>query len=237
MNELGRYNFIELNTVNELIPENTIIDKERIELKVQKIVKRAIDICGSLIGVMILIPLTFIIYIANLFNKDNAPIFYFQERIGKDGKKFKICKFRTMYIDADTKLNKILDQDENLRKEWDEHRKLKNDPRVTKIGKILRKTSIDEFPNFINVLIGSMSLVGPRAVVPDELEKFGEYKNKVLSVKPGVTGYWAANGRSNTTYEERVKMEVKYVEDFSIWLDIKLIIKTIFKVIIKEGAR
>lgn len=237
MNELGRYNFIELNTVNELIPENTIIDKERIELKVQKIVKRAIDICGSLIGVMILIPLTFIIYIANLFNKDNGPIFYFQERIGKDGKKFKICKFRTMYIDADTKLNKILDQDENLRKEWDEHRKLKNDPRVTKIGKILRKTSIDEFPNFINVLIGSMSLVGPRAVVPDELEKFGEYKNKVLSVKPGVTGYWAANGRSNTTYEERVKMEVKYVEDFSIWLDIKLIIKTIFKVIIKEGAR
>lgn len=237
MNELGRYNFIELNTVNELIPENAIIDKERIELKIQKIVKRAIDICGGLIGIIILIPMTFIIYIANLLNKDNGPIFYFQERIGKDGKKFKICKFRTMYVDAEIKLNKILEEDEKLRKEWDEHRKLKNDPRVTKIGKVLRKTSIDEFPNFINVLIGTMSLVGPRAVVPDELEKFGEYKNKVLTVKPGVTGYWAANGRSNTTYEERVKMEVKYVEDFSIWLDIKLIIKTIFKVIIKEGAR
>ena len=116
------------------------------------------------------------------------------------------------------------------------NRKLKNDPRITKIGKILRKTSIDEFPQFINVLKGEMSLVGPRAVIDGEIEKFGIYKKDILSVKPGITGYWAANGRSSTSYDERVFLEYKYVENFSIFMDVKILIKTVVSVLKKEGA-
>ena len=127
-------------------------------------------------------------------------------------------------------------KDEEAKIEWEENRKLRNDPRITKIGKILRKTSLDEFPQFINVLKNEMSLVGPRAVVEDELEKFGLFKNKVLSVKPGITGNWAANGRSNISYDERVKMEYTYVEEFSLFLDIKIIFKTFISVLKKEGA-
>lgn len=198
--------------------------------------KRIIDICGAIVGIMILIPLTIIVALVNFTNHENGPIFYTQERIGKNGKKFKIYKFRTMIVNAQEVLNKILEENEDLKKEWEANRKLKDDPRITKVGKILRKTSLDEFPQFINVLIGNMSLVGPRAVVEDELPKFGFAKNKILSVKPGITGYWAANGRSDTSYEERVKMESTYVDKFSILLDIKLLFKTVISVLKKEGA-
>lgn len=205
-------------------------------LKFEKIVKRAVDIIGGVCGTLLLVPLAIIIWIANKISRDNGPIFYKQERIGKNGKKFKMYKFRTMCIDSDIKLRELLEKDEKAREEWEENRKLKNDPRVTKIGKILRKTSLDEFPQFINVLKNDMSLVGPRAVVDGEIEKFGFYKNKVLSVKPGITGYWAANGRSSTTYNERVRMEATYVDRFSLILDIKIILKTFVAVLKKEGA-
>ena len=145
-------------------------------------------------------------------------------------------KFRSMVVDADAKLEELLANDEEARKEWEENRKLKNDPRITKIGRILRKTSLDEFPQFINVLKGEMSLVGPRAVIDGEIELFGENKTLVLSVKPGVTGYWAANGRSDTSYNERVEMESFYAKNLSIPLDIKILFKTVESVIKKEGA-
>ena len=145
-------------------------------------------------------------------------------------------KFRTMVVDADKKLAELLKKDEEMRKEWQENRKLKHDPRITKIGEFLRKTSIDEFPQFLNVLKGDMSLVGPRAVVKGEIEKFGIYKKDILSVKPGITGYWAANGRSNTTYEDRVLMEYKYIDKCSILMDIKILLKTVVSVVKKEGA-
>ena len=199
-------------------------------------IKRVVDIIGGLVGTIILIPLTVIIGVINFVNKDNGPIFYSHTRIGKNGKYFKMYKFRTMVVDADEKLKELLENNEDIRKEWYENRKLKNDPRITKIGKFLRKTSLDEWPQFVSVLTGKMSLVGPRAVVNDEIEKFGIYKKDVLSVKPGITGYWAANGRSDTTYEERVHMEYKYVENFSIWMDIKILFKTVISVIKKEGA-
>lgn len=199
-------------------------------------IKRIVDIIGAMVGILFLIPLTIVVAMINFCSNENGPIFYSQERIGKNGKKFKMYKFRTMIVDADKKLKQLLEENEDLRLEWEENRKLKQDPRITKMGNILRKTSLDEFPQFINVLIGNMSLVGPRAVVDDEIEKFGDAKAKVLSVKPGITGYWAANGRSDTSYEERVEMESTYVDEFSVWLDIKLLFKTVWSVVKKEGA-
>lgn len=210
--------------------------KHRILKYLNAFLKRIMDIIGGLVGLMLLAPATIIVAILNFINKENGPIFYAQKRVGKDGKMFKMYKFRTMIVDADKKLNEILEKDEALRKEWEENRKLKNDPRITKIGNFLRKTSIDEIPQFINVLIGNLSLVGPRAVVADEIEKFGIYQKDVLSVKPGITGYWAANGRSETSYEERVFMETKYAMNCSVWMDIKILFKTVVSVLKKEGA-
>lgn len=199
-------------------------------------VKRIIDIIGAIVGITILIPLTAIVWIMNKVNKEDGPLFYSQERIGKNGKHFKMYKFRSMVVGADEILKKMLEEDEELRKEFEETRKLKNDPRITKIGKILRKTSLDEFPQFINVLKGEMALVGPRAVVDGEIEKFGVHKKEVLSVKPGITGYWAANGRSDTSYEERVEMEAFYAKNMSLMLDTEILAKTVVSVVKKEGA-
>ena len=199
-------------------------------------IKRIIDIIGAIVGIAILIPLTVAVWIVNKLNKEEGPLFYSQERIGKDGKHFKMYKFRSMVVDAEERLKTMLEQDEKMRKEFEETRKLKNDPRITKIGKILRKTSLDEFPQFINVLKGDMSLVGPRAVIDGEIELFGAHKDTVLSVKPGITGYWAANGRSDTSYEERVELETFYAKHMSIPLDIEILAKTVISVVKKEGA-
>ena len=198
--------------------------------------KRIMDICGAIVGIAILIPLTIVVKIVNILNKDYGPIFYSQERIGKNGKYFKMYKFRSMCMDSREVLEKLLKEDEDARKEWEENRKLSNDPRITKIGKILSKTSLDEFPQFLNVLKGEMSLVGPRAVIDGEIDKFGLFKDAVLSVKPGVTGYWASHGRSETSYEERVEMEFHYVVNNSVFMDIGIIFKTVISVIKKEGA-
>ena len=224
------------NITMGLVRLSDLADRNKFITKLEKVLKRMIDIVGSLFGILALIPLTIGIYIANIIVGDKGPVFYTHERIGKNGKKFKMYKFRTMCVDSDIKLKELLETDEAARQEWEEHRKLRNDPRITKVGNILRKTSLDEFPQFINVLKGEMSLVGPRAVVDGEIEKFGFLKNKVLSVKPGITGYWAANGRSNTSYEERVRMEAKYVDCFSILMDIKILFKTVSSVLKKEGA-
>ena len=222
------------NNKENIQSDNDIEIKE--QNKVNLFVKRFIDIIGAIVGIILLIPLTIIVVGINFFFKENGPIFYTQERIGKDEKKFKIYKFRTMCVDADERLQKMLEEDLELRKEWEENRKLKVDPRITKVGRILRKTSLDEFPQFINVLQGNMSLVGPRAVVEDELPKFGLHKGKILSVKPGITGNWAANGRSDTSYEERVQLESAYVDRFSIAFDMKILFKTVMSVLRKEGA-
>ena len=199
-------------------------------------IKRIIDIIGAIVGITILIPLTLIVAIVNFISREKGPIFFSHERIGRYGKKFKMYKFRSMVIDADERLEKLLIKDADARKEWKENHKLKNDPRITKVGKFLRKTSLDEFPNFINVLKGEMSLVGPRAIIDDEIEKFGSLFKKCFSVKPGITGYWAANGRSNTTYDERVKLEVTYAEKHSTKMDVEILAKTIVGVLKKEGA-
>jgi undecaprenyl-phosphate galactose phosphotransferase len=199
-------------------------------------VKRIIDIIGAIVGIIILIPLTVIIKLVNVLNKDYGPIFYSHERIGKNGKHFKMYKFRSMCMNSQEILEKLLAEDEEARKEWNDTMKLRNDPRITKIGKFLRKTSLDEFPQFINVLKGEMSLVGPRAIIDDEVAKFGVHMDTVFSVKPGITGNWAVNGRSDTSYEERVELERYYAENISLWFDIEILIKTVISVLKKEGA-
>ena len=157
---------------------------------IERIATRALDILGGLVGCMCVIPIMLAVMINNLKDGDFGPIFFKQERIGKNGKLFKMYKFRTMVKDADKKLEELLKTDEVARKEYKKYKKLKNDPRVTKFGAFLRKTSLDEFPQFLNVLKGDMTLVGPRPYLPREKEDMGEYYDYIIQHKPGITGYW-----------------------------------------------
>lgn len=199
--------------------------------------KRFVDIIGGIVGLIILIPMTIILFVVKIFMRENdGPIFYKQSRVGKNGKKFKVYKYRSMCVNADEKLKEYLEENEKARKEFKKYHKLKCDPRITKVGKVLRATSLDEFPQLINVLKGDMSLVGPRPVTDEEVEAYGSLKRKFLSVKPGLTGYWQVNGRSNTEYDDRIKMELYYVDNASIMLDFKILLKTFVVVIKKDGA-
>ena len=204
--------------------------------KIERGLKRSIDILGGICGTLLLIPLTVIIWIANKLSKDNGPIFYTQTRIGKDGKLFKMYKYRSMVVGADEILERYLEENEEARKEYKEYKKLRNDPRITKIGKILRKTSLDEFPQFINVLKGEMSLVGPRPYLPREKEEINGFFKYITSCKPGITGLWQTRGRSNTTFTDRLTIDMEYYYNNSLKQDIKLIYKTIKNVAKKEGA-
>lgn len=232
--------------IEDSILEEKITDNIRIFQKSEtktnrkilyKILKRIIDIIGALVGIVILIPTTVIIYLARKISKeDNGPLFYEQLRYGKNGKVFRLYKYRSMCIGADKKLKEYLENNEEAKKEFEKTHKLQNDPRITKIGDFLRKTSLDELPQMINILKGDMSLVGPRPVIEKEVEEYGENKERFLSVKPGLTGYWQVNGRSNTTFKERMEMELYYVDNRSLWLDIKIFFKTFITVFKKEGA-
>ena len=198
--------------------------------------KRLFDIVFSVFAIIITLPITIPIAIIIKLT-DGGSIIYGHERVGKDGKKFKMLKFRSMCMNADKKLKEILKNDSKAKEEWEKTFKLKNDPRITPIGKFLRKTSLDELPQFINVLKGDMSVVGPRPVVEEELKKY--YKDKAelyKSVKPGVTGYWQVEGRSDTDYEERIKMDEYYIKNRSFLMDLKIILKTIKVMITGKGA-
>lgn len=231
---VGEEAIFQETTINNI----NIMKKEKTNKKVlYKFTKRIIDIIGSIIGILILIPTTLIIYLARkVLKEDKGPLFYEQLRYGKNGKVFRLYKFRSMCIGADEKLKEYLKNNEEARKEFEKTHKLQNDPRITKIGNFLRKSSLDELPQMINILKGDMSFVGPRPVVEKEVEEYGTNKDKFLSVRPGLTGYWQVNGRSNTTYEERMKMELYYVDNCSLWLDIKIFFKTFITVFKKEGA-
>ena len=166
-----------------------------------------------------------------------GPVIFKQKRIGKDGKPIYIYKFRTMYVNAEEKLKKLLKDNPDLRSEWEQSRKLKNDPRVTRVGKILRKTSLDELPQIINILKGEMSFVGPRPVLQEELDKYyKEFARFYYIVKPGITGLWQVSGRNDIDYERRVKLDVFYITNWTLWLDIIILIKTFKVVLKKEGA-
>lgn len=216
---------------------NNIQQKEKNKVKIYEVIKRIVDIIGALIGIVLLVPITIVIWIANIIVKDNGPVFFVQERIGKHGKLFKLYKYRSMVINADDKLSKYLAENEEARKEYKKYKKLRKDPRVTPIGKIIRKTSIDEFPQFINVLKGEMSLVGPRPYLLREKEDMGEEYNEIIKVKPGITGLWQVNGRSDTSFELRLSIDKDYVARRCLILDTKIFIRTFLKVFGKEGAK
>lgn len=214
-----------------------ILAENKIIFAITIVTKRFIDICAGITGLVILIPLTIILYIVKIVDNDKGPLFFSQERIGKDGKLFKMYKFRTMVVGADDILKKILEEDEEARKEYSKNKKLKNDPRITKIGKFLRSTSLDEFPQFINVLKGEMSLVGPRPYLPREEEDMGYYYYYITKCKPGITGLWQVSGRSELCFEERLDLDLEYYrEDASIFDDLGLAAKTVVKTLKKEGA-
>lgn len=224
-----------IETTN-LIPLERNLQRNRIILKLEKFVKRAIDIIGSIVGIIFLIPLTIVIGIANLILKDKGPIFYTQERIGKNGKHFKMYKYRSMVVGADEKLREYLAENEEAREEYAKYKKLKHDPRITKMGAFLRKTSLDEFPQFINILKGEMSLVGPRPYLPREREEINGFFNYIMSCKPGLTGFWQVNGRSDVTFTDRLEMDMQYYYKHNLKMDIKILKDTFVNVIKREGA-
>lgn len=195
-------------------------------------IKRIIDIVLSLTALIILSPVFLIIAIC-IKVESKGPVFFVHNRMGKDGKKIGIYKFRTMVINAEELIKSFTPEQ---MKEFKENFKLENDPRITKVGKILRKTSLDELPQLMNILKGELSIIGPRPIIEEELEKYEDNKDKFLSVKPGLTGYWAANGRSNISYDERMQMELYYVDNISAKLDLKIFFKTVLSVLKKEGA-
>ena len=206
---------------------------EKSKVKVYDFVKRIIDIIIGVIGLIICLPIFVIIGIIIKIDS-KGPILFKHKRIGKHGKKIEIYKFRTMIDNAEEAMKNFT---EEQKKEFAENFKLENDPRVTRVGKILRKTSLDELPQIINILKGEMSIIGPRPIVKSELEKYGNNQGKFLSVAPGLTGYWAANGRSDVSYEERMALELYYVENRSLILDLKIFFKTILSVLKGRGAR
>lgn len=198
--------------------------------------KRLCDVILGIIGCILLLPLTIIIKICNIMTGDFDKVFYKQKRIGKNGKYIYIYKFRTMIPNADEELKELLKQPK-YKKEWDLNQKLEHDPRITKAGKFLRKSSLDEMPQFINVLKGDMSLIGPRPLVEGELDAHNGNHKLYESIRPGITSWWASHGRSATTYEERLNLEYFYINNQSLLLDIKCIFATIKSVICKTGAK
>lgn len=203
--------------------------------KINIFLKRLIDLFLVVLSSPVVIPLLLLnIILVKCTSK--GPVFYGHKRVGKNGKEFKCWKFRSMCIDADKKLEDILANNPEMKAEWERDCKFENDPRVTKFGKFLRKTSLDELPQIFNIITGEMSFVGPRPVTEPELIKYGKYRDYVLSVLPGLTGMWQVSGRSDTGYEERISYDSFYIQNWSIWLDIWILIKTVWVVLKGKGA-
>ena len=217
---------------NDIVLDSSIA-KSRV---LYKIIKRTFDILVSIIGCIMLLPIMIIVKISYIISKDYNSIFYTQTRIGKNGKEFKLYKFRSMIPNADEVLKQLLKQPK-YKKEWDRNQKLENDPRITKMGRVLRKTSLDELPQMINVLKGDMSMIGPRPLVKGELDSHNGNHQIYESVRPGISGWWAVNGRSATTYEKRLELEYYYCENCCLMLDIKCFFMTIKTVLCKKGAK
>ena len=200
---------------------------------IRNVLKRLIDILGALVAIVVFIPISIVIAV-KIKKEDGGPIFYTQERVGKDGKLFPMWKFRSMVVGAHSLKTDIADLNETDGPIF----KIKDDPRVTNVGKFLRTHSLDEIPQFVNVLQGTMSLVGPRPALPEEVEEYSEKALKRLTVKPGLTGLWQVSGRSNVSYEMMIDLDLTYVRQATIWLDIKILVITVVQMFLpgKSGA-
>ena len=199
-----------------------IESKSSVEFSLYEVIKRLIDFVCSFLGVLILSPL-FVIIAIIIKTTSKGPVFFSQKRVGKDGKEFDMYKFRSMVVNAEELKEKLAAQNEMSGPMF----KMKDDPRVTKVGKFIRKTSIDELPQLWNVLKGDMSLVGPRPSLPKEVAQFEDWMHKRLEAKPGLTCYWQVSGRNNIDFEDWMKLDCKYVDERNTWVDIKLIFKTV----------
>lgn len=200
----------------------------------QHICKRLIDLCCATIGLMVFGPA--MLFTALAIWRGGGPVLFRQQRIGRGGAIFNCLKFRTMCVDAEQRLMEHLAQNPEAAREWHQRKKLSHDPRVTGLGRFLRKSSLDELPQLLNVLRGDMSIVGPRPIVHDEIEKYGQHFQTYCSVLPGITGLWQISGRSNVSYDERVRLDVEYVQTWSVATDIKIIAKTVPAVLWGHGA-
>ena len=209
--------------------------RQRLLLPGPRLAKFSIDLAATLVGGLLMLPL--IALIALLIKIDSrGPIFYSQLRIGQNGEPFKAWKFRTMVCNADLALKDYLARHPEQRAAWERDQKLKRDPRVTQIGRFLRRTSLDELPQLWNILRGEMSLVGPRPIVEEEIPRYGDKFPLYIRVIPGLTGLWQVSGRNNITYEERVSLDAYYVRNWSVWLDIYILLRTVWVVLTGEGA-
>ena len=197
--------------------------KSSIEFSLYEVIKRLIDVIFSFLGIVVLSPLFIIISII-IKTTSKGPVFFSQKRVGKNGKEFDMYKFRSMVVNAEELKEKLAAQNEMSGPMF----KMKDDPRVTKVGKFIRKTSIDELPQLWNVLKGDMSLVGPRPSLPNEVAQFEDWMHRRLEVKPGLTCYWQVSGRNNIDFQDWMKLDIRYIDEKNLWIDIKLIFKTIF---------
>ncbi len=218
----------QLNIENIEISSNEILT----ERPMYEGLKRCFDFISSLIVIIVFSPLFLVLGIVVKLDSP-GPVFFGHTRLGQNGKKIKVYKFRTMVINAEEILKNMT---ADMKREFEENFKFENDTRITKLGSFLRKSSLDELPQLLNILIGNMSVVGPRPIVEKEIEKYGIYGNKLLTIKPGLTGNWQAGGRSDTTYDERVQLDMEYIDKRSFLMDIKIILKTVLVVFKKEGA-
>ncbi len=196
--------------------------------------KRLFDIIFSLSVLVVCAPVYMILAIS-IACTSSGSIFYIQERVGKNHQHFGCIKFRTMIPDADRLLHQMMAESEDLRQEFSENFKLKQDPRITKIGKFLHTTNLDEFPQFINVLKGEMSVVGPRPLVPEEIERYGTQIDRVLTIRPGITGLWQVSGRNDIPYAQRIRIDVSYVKRRNFWLDLRIVLKTVLMTVIPKN--
>lgn len=202
----------------------------------ENVIKRALDIVGALLIILCCLPV--MVLAAAAVATNGRPIFYMSQRVGRGGVTFRCIKFRTMVPGADHMLTALLQFDERARAEWDHSCKLEHDPRVTRIGRVLRATSLDELPQLFNVLFGQMSLVGPRPVPKQELhDRFGQNMIFYLRVRPGLTGPWQVSGRSNLSYDARVSLDVAYAEAPSLLTDLRILVRTASAVLMRKGAR
>lgn len=216
--------------VSDILGMNEIHIKEK---KMYIFIKRFLDIIGAFLGVIILSPVFLLVAIAIKIEDPKGDIIFGHMRVGKDGKLFPCFKFRSMYANAEEMKNNFTPEQ---KKEYEETFKLKDDPRITKVGNFIRKTSLDELPQMFNILRGEMTIVGPRPIVEDELKYYGEYAKYYKAVKPGLTGLWQVSGRSDTSYDERVELDMEYITTRNTFKDIYIMMMTVVKVIKREGS-
>lgn len=213
--------------------ENVVIEKTSEKRYVYNFFKRVIDIIGALVGIIVLSPVFLVLAIVIKLDS-KGPVIFAHRRLGYKGEIIKIYKFRSMVTNAEELIEK-LPEDQKL--EFYRNFKLENDPRITKVGNFLRKTSLDELPQLLNILKGDLTIVGPRPIVEKEIMMYGEYGKKLLTVKPGLTGFWQVNGRSDTTYHERVMLDMEYIDKRNLWMDVVIIFKTFGAVFRERGAK